>query len=375
MNRQELLELIKKYRQGNATPEEMAFVEQYYESFEKEQAPSSQLSEQEKNTIAGRILQKIDTEIAMKEATVVPMRKRSYRFKPIAIAASLILATAIGTVLTLRIKNTDNSAEFVSQVSDLIAPDKSKATITLANGNTVAVDSLSSLNQGEVKIIKSADGKIVYTNASPEMSGELVYNTLTNPRGSKVVNVTLSDGTRVWLNSESSLRYPVSFAGNETRQVEITGEAYFETAHLPSSFKVIANGMVIEDLGTEFNVNSYEMTRTTLIKGKVKIGDVLLKPGQQTLNDKLIGEVDLDEVTAWKNGLFSLNKTDIQTFMKEVSRWYDVDVVYEGAIPTGTISGEAQRTLSFSQMQKVLQLTDIKFRIEGRKLIITSAGP
>ena len=252
----------------------------------------------------------------------------------------------------------------------------------MANGQNVHLDSAGNgalAIQGNVKLIKLANGKIVYQHNSGEVSTKIEYNTLSNPRGSKVINMTLADGSKVWLNAGSSLTYPVSFIGNE-RKVLVTGEAYFEVAHDASRPFVVINGsMDVRVLGTHFNVNAFEDDgndiKVTLFEGSVKINNGnatgLLKPGQQAVvtNDvRVVDNVDLGQVMAWKNGYFQFDNASLQNLLKEVSRWYDVDVVYEGYNQPREFVGEIQRDLSLSEMLKILQKNNVHFKIEGKEL-------
>jgi ferric-dicitrate binding protein FerR (iron transport regulator) len=213
------------------------------------------------------------------------------------------------------------------------------------------------------------------------------YNTLFNPRGSKVISLTLSDGTKVWLNSESSLKYPIAFNAS-TREVEITGEAYFEVKHnAKQPFKVhLPNGTVVEDIGTAFNVNAYtdeSDIKTTLIEGSVIVrresSNVKLKPGQQAvLNQVNQGitrievqtNVDMDEVLSWKNGTFSYTNTDLQTIMRQMARWYDVEVVYQDPV-NDHYTVDVPRTVPVSQLFKFIEMSGgVHFKIEGKKIIV-----
>lgn len=194
--------------------------------------------------------------------------------------------------------------------------------------------------------------------------------------------LTLPDGSKVWLNAASSLKYPVVFIGNE-RKVEITGEAYFEIAKDESKpFKVLLNNMEIQVLGTHFNVNGYtdeEMIKTTLLEGKVKVlasGQTkYLLPGQQAQlkssgNIAVTNEVNLEETVAWKDGNFQFENSDIKAVMRQLARWYDVDVSYKGNINKHFI-GSISRNVKLSQVLSMLQQTgEIKFKIEGKNLIV-----
>ena len=266
-------------------------------------------------------------------------------------------------------------------IEDIPAPSGNNAVLTLATGETIILDSVSAGQvavQGNTRITKTADGKIIYKGNG---SGEMQYNILTVPRGSQIASITLSDGTKAWLNSASALKYPVVFTGNE-RKVEITGEVYFEVAHNASMpFRVQKGDVLINVLGTHFNVNAYDdetAVEVTLLEGAVRInsGTVsgLLRPGQQAKVSSGIqigDDTDLEEVMAWKNGKFQFGEAaDINTIMRQVSRWYDVDVVYKGAV-TGHIGGTISRYENASKVLDMLEMTGaIRFQIEGRKVIV-----
>ena len=324
--------------------------------------------------IYSRLLQKIN------EPKVIPINWRR-----IAVAASVILAIGLGSYF-LFLNKTGKKTEIVKIIpsGDIEAPKSTKAMITLANGQKVYLDSVTNgilAKQGNVNVEKAANGEIVYSGPSASSgSNEVVYNTLVNPRGSKVVNLTLQDGTKVWLNAESSLKYPVAFVGNE-RKVEITGEAYFEVeknASMP--FRVKKGEAEVEVLGTHFNVNAYEdeaNIKVTLLEGSVKISKDgltgMLKPGQQAqINSeiKLLDNADIEQAMAWKNGLFSFDRADIKTIMKEVSRWYDVNVVYNGEVKD-LFRLKTSRNTSVSNIFKILETTGkVHLKVDGKTIVI-----
>lgn len=269
------------------------------------------------------------------------------------------------------------------QIKNDAAPGGYKAVLILADGSQIILDSANNgtlTRQGNTKIIKLSNGELTYSelNEKPQV---VLYNSIKTPKGGQY-QIVLTDGSKVWLNAASSLRFPTTFPDKE-RNVEISGEAYLEVTKIAAKpFYVTVNHVKVQVLGTHFNVNGYDdeaEVKTTLLEGSVKVTTAeatnLLKPGQQaqvTKNgDIKVIIADVDQAVAWKEGFFSLKKTDMQSFIRMVSRWYDVDVVYEGEVPTGTISGKAQRSLSFSQMQEVLQLNDVKFRIDGKRMIVT----
>ncbi|HET6996597.1 MAG TPA: FecR domain-containing protein, partial [Chitinophagaceae bacterium] len=239
--------------------------------------------------------------------------------------------------------------------------------------------------ENNVNLIKKADCEIVYDDSRlTAHDSPLTYNTLTNPRGSKVIDMTLSDGSKVWLNAGSSVKYPVTFIGKD-RKVEITGEAYFEVTHDPGRPFVVSKGLIsVTVLGTHFNVNAYDDEadiKVTLLEGSVKVSELtthhsqLIKPGEQGIamnNGELTvkNDVDMEQVMAWKNGRFQFNEADLQTVLRQVARWYDVEIVYEGDVPTRQFGGKMQKELNLSEILKILEKNNVHFRIDGKKLIV-----
>ena len=257
-------------------------------------------------------------------------------------------------------------------VKNDIAPGKQGAILKLSNGKTIILDT-------------AQNGKLLdnFTKTSESLtveSTEMSYATLTTPKA-RTQQLTLVDGSKVWLNSESSIHFPTVFTGTE-RNVEITGEVYFEIAHnAKMPFNVKVNGMRIEVLGTHFNVNSYdneELIKTTLLEGSVRIRKnniaALLKPGQQAQLNKQselkVVNADVDEAVAWKNGYFSFKDADLKMIMRQISRWYDVEVIFEGSVPAVEFSGEIGRQLTLTQFLSVLSETRIHYKINGKRLII-----
>ncbi len=302
-------------------------------------------------------------------------------------AASIILLLGAGAYFMLRNKADQHPELAKNQPSksrqDINAPSINKATITLINGQTVTLDSVQNglvAQQNNMQLVKLTDGQVTYRKAGDGVSTEVQYNTLTNPRGSTVIDLTLSDGTRVWLNAGSSLTYPVVFAGTE-RKVTITGEAYFEVAHNAAMpFKVKRNEWEVQVLGTHFNVNTYDdesATKVTLLEGSVKVSNPyesqIIQPGQQAQvasGIKLINRVDIDAVMAWKNGQFVLSGTDIKTLMRQVSRWYDVDVVYNEELTKRAFGGSIDRNIALSRVIQALGENGVKCKLENHTITV-----
>lgn len=271
----------------------------------------------------------------------------------------------------------------------VISPGDDKAILTLADGRQIILDSAENgmvAHQEGVNIHKTSDGQIMYSFSDAKESQtentSIAYNTVETPAGGKY-QVNLPDGTRVWLNSSSALRFPAMFSG-DTRDVELTGEAYFDVSSNKSRpFRVKSKDQVVEVLGTQFNINSYPeegAVKTTLIEGSVKVHYqdkvVMLNPGQQfqsTAASTTIKTVpvDTDEVTSWKDGYFMFKNEDIHSVMRKISRWYDVEVVYAGNVPSVGFGGNISRSKDLAEVLAVLQLTNVvKFKVEGRRVTV-----
>ncbi len=267
-----------------------------------------------------------------------------------------------------------------------ILPRGNNATLTLSNGAVIVLDTAISgviAEQGGEKVIVLDSGKLTYTPTATKRtdSSDLIYNTISTPRAAQY-QLELSDGTKVWLNAASSLRYPTSFNGKD-RRVELTGEGYFEVAkNKEKPFFVHAGGMEVVVLGTHFNIMAYEdedAIQTTLLEGIVKVRHEyksdLLKPGEQAIlrkdnNNLTESDANINQAVAWKNGYFYFNRTDIKAIMRQVSRWYDLDIVYEAPLPDMLFSGKIERQLPLSGITHLLESSQIHFRIVGKKCII-----
>ena len=288
-----------------------------------------------------------------------------------------------------------------------VAPGKNSALLTLAGGQKIVLDSNArgAISQQGNTTILNTNGQLVYkvaTSSKQQATSPATYNTLTTGRGNQY-QLVLPDGSKVWLNAASSIIYPSAFAGTE-RKVVITGEAYFEIAPLTSEgghekipFIVKANGMEVKVLGTHFNVNTYddeEALTTTLLEGSVKVSNGadnrVLRPGQQAVlsrdqgaakngggaikgnlaSIRVVNDANIDEVMAWKNGVFKFNDATIESIMRQVARWYDVEVVYDTKVSQHFIA-DVPRDVPASELLKLLELTDqVHFKIEGKKITV-----
>lgn len=306
------------------------------------------------------------------------VRARIFSFTRIAAAAVVLLLA--GSAYWLLNRKTPEKMLVKVQETD-IAPGINKAVLTLADGSTVTLDSTGNqvIRQGQVAIRKQ-NGQLLYA-AHGDGTG-VHYNKLTTPRGGQF-KLVLPDGTKVWLNSASTLRYPTAFTG-EKRIVELEGQGYFEVAkNAAQPFRVMVSNMEVQVLGTDFDVMAYpdETTvNTTLLTGSVQVKEgpalQLLKPGQQAVLDNQnhaisVKDADLKKVTAWKNGLFVFNNMALPAILREVARWYDVDIVYAAKPSEELYGGGIGRNLNLSGVLSLLEGSGYNhFRIEGRKVIV-----
>ncbi|OQP42887.1 hypothetical protein A4H97_12095 [Niastella yeongjuensis] len=342
--------------------------------------------------------------LSLPQTPVVKLYTVKKRWMRIAAAASVLVVLGVAAYWIIRTRETKTGTTTIAVTKDIL-PGGNKAILILADNSTIVLDSAANgklAQQGIAIVTKSNNGQLAYSlPAKRGGGGEPVFNTLRTPRGGQY-QLVLPDGSKVWLNAASAITYPTSFPGKE-RKITIDGEAYLEVAHNAAKpFKVQANGTEVEVLGTHFNVDAYKDETTekiTLIEGSVKVGSrpsyakasageaegreksVILRPGEQaivvanplttdhsplTINHS----PDLDEVLAWKDGLFNFNNASIESIMKQVERWYDVEVVYEGPKPEGHFRGKIPRNVMASDMLKIVEASGVHFRIENKKIII-----
>jgi transmembrane sensor len=339
-----------------------------------------------------------------KQAVVRSVSSVSTLFLRIAAAAVVVLIISVTAAMLLRNKNQEVVQQTPEQKPAVtpkpIVPGRNQAVLTLADGSQIVLDTAANgdlTQQDGVKVIK-LDGRLTYD--SKQHSEAPHYNTISTPRGGQY-QLELADGSKVWLNAASSLRFPTAFTGNE-RTVELTGEGYFEVAHNASMpFHVRVNDMEVEVLGTHFNINSYTdepAIKTTLLEGKVRVNkpaignrqsakdaerSVVLKPGEQAVlaaaNSPLTIDhspftidhsPDLEQVMAWKNGRFIFQSADLETVMRQIARWYDVEVIYEKR-STETVTGTLSRSGNINLLLQKLEATGkIAFEIKGKQIIV-----
>lgn len=369
-------ELLQKYKEGTCTEEEKALIETWYNRHGVYNPTI--LSNKEREEDVNAIGKFLDIE-----------GNNERRLWPGFAAAALIIATLSVGFFFLSKQNV-NHQESVQKLKPQhdISPGGNKAFLTLSDGTRVSLNDAANgeiAKQAGIIISKTVDGRIVYATGATALSqGALpVYNTVETPKGGQF-QILLPDGSKVWLNAASSLRYPVVFSGEE-RNVELKGEAYFEIVKnkkMPFNVKT-PNGMEIQVLGTHFNVMAYEDENnicTTLLEGSVNINHnsshTLLKPGQQALLNKnsrniTVSTADMEEAMAWKNGYFLFNDENIESVMRKISRWYDVEVEYHGNMEKRDFTGSVSRFENVSKVLNMLELTGIiHFKVEGRRILV-----
>ena len=382
MTKEEYILLYEKCISGNCTEEEKKLLDAYSDDFSLDDTEWDANTLGNEDEIADRLYAQLYSARQQKS----PARFSSlYKY---AAAAVLFFILSAGLYSYF-----DNSPEHTVTESDLakntdIAPGRKKATLSLPDGTQMVLDQASNgvvSIQGNIKITKLKEGKVIYDSYNTTANdGTLLkedFSSIKIPRGGEY-ELRLPDGTKVWLNSESSLKFPAVFSGRD-RKVELTGEAYFEVAEnklVP--FKVYANGTEIEVLGTHFNVNAYHKKVTTsLLEGSVRLKtsgkQSLLKPGQQgvTLADGSIAvsNANVNDAIAWKNGYFSYQDDSIYKIMEQAARWYDVEVEYRGDMTGKGFYGEVDRYDNISELLKNIELTGtVHFKIEGRRVIVMS---
>ena len=376
------LELAEKWLNGTINKEEMNEFSAWYDEVDDHplQVPLDFASSEEE------LRQRILSRIKSRQRFAAVFSIRNFRTAGLVAASILLIFSGLLVFQFLRSDRAGLAEKKTvatgHQEIDGVVPGGNKAVLIMADGSQVELDTAGNGTISETanaRVIKLNDGELALSAAKNEI-GTLTYNILKTPRGGQYT-ITLSDGSRVWLNSASSLRFPTVF-GKE-RNVELTGEAYFEVARNPERpFKVKANGTEVRVLGTHFNIMAYDDERlisATLIEGSIRISKddnlILLKPGQQAnvTEDGKIGvlkNADVEQAIAWKNGVFNFNGSDIQSTMRQIARWYDVEVIYENKIAEH-FNGTIPRNSSIENVLKMLEYTGVvRFVMHNRQIIV-----
>lgn len=380
MEKHEYLSLFEKHLAGTASPDEEKALIDYQDDFGFKEYLWDRRTMGDQTKVKKLLLHKLEQSI-----TFASYRK-GIDYKRWSIAAAVLFA-ALMTFFYTFYTNDENAKNSEILTARALLPGTNKALLTLADGSTISLGdklSVDVINQGGTLISARDKGLLVYKNIkSKDHSGTgNLFNTISTPRGGQY-QVVLPDGTKVWLNASSSLYFPAQFTGQE-RGVRLKGEAYFEVAkHSTMPFKVHVNEMSVKVLGTHFNIMAYEDEQninTTLLEGAVEVSSQFynkaLKPGQQAKLDRSTGLIGVrnvasDEAIAWKNGNFVFADDNIETIMRKISRWYDVDVQYIGNLSDKSFTGSISKYEQVSEVLKMLELTGtIHFKVKGRGITV-----
>lgn len=386
MQQQEFLQLIDKYLNGTASAEEERLLLDFFDSFQSAQGWDESILGV-KEQLEAKMLKRLQQTVYQSKKQHHPKVISFFTMRNVAAAAIILVAIGAGTYYYIQL-NAKRSfiANNIKPIKHDVDPGNNKAILTLENGAKLVLDSAkigTLAKKGKISIRKTKDGQLIYVvdRGNDAATNEPInYNTITTPRGGQY-QLILPDGTKVWLNAASSLKFPTAFAGNQ-RSVELTGEAYFEvTKNTAKPFMVKVNNMQVKVLGTHFNIMAYSdeaAMKTTLLEGAIQLNNGskrnLLKPGQQGIvkgDDVQVIDADTDQAIAWKNGFFEFRRASIQDIMKQLSRWYDTEVTYEGKIPDDEFVGKIERDVKLSQVLHILELNHVHFKIENKKITVT----
>ncbi|WP_256007352.1 FecR family protein [Pedobacter deserti] len=399
-------ELYRKYLEDRCSPEELAELIELFGSPEDQawlrkkvnaeiNRPDVLLNRPEAvNRIVAGSDRRISVHLAERKSVI-----RSLRIWGSIAAAIVVMILSFGLYTYLGRRPVSDTGRPVVSLGNDIRPGGNKAVLTLAGGKQVVLTGLDNgevLKQAGLKVLKQADGQLNYVvdTLSQHSSAEVVYHMISTPRGGQY-QVSLPDGSRVWLNAGSAIRFPTNLARASRRKVEITGEAYFEVAHdQKRPFIVSLDGMAgralqeIEVLGTHFNVNAYPdepAWKTTLLEGSVRVSvlaagggaakrTAVLKPGEQsalTGSGLKIKQVNPEQFIAWKNNKFIFDGDNIESITRQLSRWYDVEFVFRGKVSEENFGGKISRFRNLSEVLDLVELTGlVHFKIEGRRVIV-----
>lgn len=372
--------LLQRYLDGDCSPEEAVQLMEWL----RQSGAHRQVLQRMQHEFSGLVATppEISPEVSrrMEDRLLESIRTTRVRRLPVRrwVAAAAILALlGTGALLFLTRPSIHQTPIVQTQPTSAadIAPGSDKAELTLADGTVVTLDSAGNqvIRQGET-LVRQQNGRLLYSNGTRQAVG---YNTLTVPRGGQF-QIVLPDGSRVWLNSTSRLRFPTAFSESK-RVVELEGQGYFDVSkNAQKPFIVQTRAANVEVLGTGFDVMAYpdeKTMNTTLVEGAVRVKDVTLRPGQQARLEHATGTItvapaDVQQAIAWKTGFFEFDNADIDDILRQAARWYDVDVVYKGNAKKLLFGGRISRNLPLSELLKMLEAHGAKFSMEGRNLIV-----
>lgn len=380
MTKEEFLLLFEKHLNGTGTPEELELLENFIDGME---LPDN--SWEDKFGIQSEVYNEIRSRLEVsKQSRLVEMLPRRRNWRWLKAAAIALIVASSGLVYVLVKNKSQNTSNQLAGTTSIL-PARNTATLTAGNGKKVVLDQVKAgavLSEDDAAVKKQSDGLLVYNQSSAIATGQADQNQLSTPKGG-VYAVVLSDGTKVWLNSATTLTYPAVFTGN-TRSVKLSGEAYFEVAkNKEKPFYVEFEHSQIKVLGTHFNISSYNDDATqvvTLIEGAVQVNagekQALLKPGQQAVlsgqNKSIaVSDADIDNAMAWRNNVFIFNDEPITEVMKKIARWYNVEIQYDGDFSTDKLGGTFNRNKPIENLLSNISSVDkVHFKIEGRRIIV-----
>ncbi|MGX5690688.1 FecR family protein [Arcticibacter tournemirensis] len=391
-------DLFLKYINGQCSREELDEVFSHIESGTRQAEWDSAIEEDVEHVLASdrqsnltssevnRMYEAVESRLS--SPGVSSLRQRTLRlWWPVAIAATILIVMSAGYLLF----NRKDSTQSLAVKPTVVHPGGNKAFLTLSNGKKISLTDAANGSiaaQAGLKIIKTADGQIIYTSDNSSAgSGSLQYNTIETPRGGQY-QVRLPDGTSVWLNAASKLVYPVNFHGSKERRIQLDGEAYFEVAKDKNRPFIVKTGkQEVTVLGTHFNINGYKdepIISTTLMEGSIKTSNTssgnsrILSPGQQSTVFSGDGAIDVrnvntENIISWKNGYFIFDNQDITSIMKVIGRWYDVNIDYQSINKEEKFGGTFSRSSDLDDILKVLKiLGNVDFKVEGRTIVVSN---
>ena len=383
----QMKELARKWQEGTINEAEKELFNQWYHSFDD--TPIEAITTEKPAQLKTRLY----NSIIEREEIPLPRTWFSKNISYIYAAAAMTLIFSIAGYSFYSRNNVQQKEQAARLAKNIILPGSNKAVLTLADGSDVILDQTSNGilgSQGNVSIKKSMGGKVSYVAAQNNTytGNAIAYNKIATPRGGQY-QVDLADGTKVWLNAASTLKFPVTFSKAQ-RVVELTGEAYFEVNPEPVAgnrkvripFLVKTRNQLVEVLGTHFNVNAYDDEpdiKTTLLKGSVKVvqsaarQSVLLKPGQQSAvaGNIAVADVDASQAIEWQKGYFLFDNETVESMMRKISRWYNIEVEFKGNIRYRKFAGKISKFGNIVQILQVMEKTQvIHFEIEGRRVIV-----
>lgn len=369
-------ELLDKYNAGLANAEESAIVERWYVNANTlDTLPDMQ--------------DILDDQLESRKKLQFHMQpKQKVRLWSLISSAAAVLVIVGLTMFYF--SNQDKGRQLASVVQTDVAPGGNKAILTLADGQEITLADAGDgtvAEQAGVAITKTKDGQLIYQVAKNKQSSSMgnakedVYNTISTPAGGQY-QIILPDGTKVWLNALSSLKYSINLGKGKQRGVELKGEGYFEVARdQQRPFLVKTDQQNVEVLGTHFNINNYhdeDVPSTTLLQGSVKVYNNrysrVIKPGQQAQFESTgqikIVPVNTEQVVAWKNGVFSFKRAGLETVMRQIARWYNVEVSYEGEVPEISFTGKIYRNVNLQEALRSIGYIGVQYSVENKKVII-----